>query len=137
MSADQAAADFSVKHVKQVLDRKVYPAGSTIFAEGDRGTHAYILLRGDVGIYSQFGTPTQRLLTKMKAGQMFGELALMADEKRTATAYSESGCELMSISQDNLEKKLRDADPFLRYWIEYLSKRVIDLSAPKSTPAQK
>jgi CRP/FNR family cyclic AMP-dependent transcriptional regulator len=137
MIADPESADFSVKSVKQVLDRKVFAPGSTIFSEGERGTHAYILLRGDVGIYSQFGTPAQRLLTTMKAGQMFGELALMADEKRTATAHSIKGCELMSISQDNLEKKLKDADPFLRYWIEYLSKRVIDLSAPKGPPGPK
>lgn len=137
MVAGQAMADFSMKNVKQVLDRKVFAPGTTIFAEGERGTQAYILLRGDVGIYSQFGTPAQRLLTTMKAGQMFGELALMADETRTATAHSAHGCELMSISQDNLEKKLRDADPFLRYWIEYLSKRVIDLSAPKGAPVNK
>lgn len=134
MAAEPATADFSLKSVKQVLDRKVFAPGTTVFAEGDRGTHAFILLRGEVTIYAQFGTPAQRALTKMKVGQMFGELALMADEKRTATAHTETGCELMSISQETLEKKLRDADPFLRYWIEYLSKRVIDLSAPKTTP---
>ncbi len=65
---------------------------------------------------------------KVKPGQMFGELALMADAHRTASAKTEQGCELLTVSQDKLKQKLEDADPFVRYWIEYLSKRVIDLS---------
>src|SRR5690606_36278986 len=127
--------DFSVKAVKQVLDRRAFPPGTTIFAAGDAGTIAYILLRGDVTIFAEMGTPQQRALMKVKPGQMLGELALMADAQRTASAFTESGCELLTITQDKLEKKLKAADPFVRYWIEYLSARVIDLSASKSRKA--
>jgi len=132
MSAEDETSGFAVEAVKQVLDRRVFPAGATIFAEGQPGTVAYILLRGDASIYARKGTPEQRLLMKVKPGQMFGELALMANAHRTASAATEGGCELLSISQDKLEQKLKEADPFVRYWIEYLSKRVIDLSAPKN-----
>ena len=121
-------SDFAVKAVTKVLDRKVFTAGKTIFNEGQTGTIAYILLRGDVTIYAGLGTPNQRELMKVKPGQMFGELALMADAHRTASATTEHGCELLTVSQDKLKQKLEDADPFVRYWIEYLSKRVIDLS---------
>ena len=134
MNADDEPSSFAVKAVKQVLDRRVFPAGASIFAEGQSGTTAYILLRGDVAIYARMGTSEQRLLMKVKPGQMFGELALMANAHRTASAVTESGCELLSISQDKLEQKLKEADPFVRYWIEYLSKRVIDLSVPKNVP---
>ncbi|MBT4741033.1 MAG: cyclic nucleotide-binding domain-containing protein [Rhodospirillaceae bacterium] len=123
--------DFSVKAVTKVLDRKVFPAQKPVFLEGDVGMVAYILMRGDVTIYGGFGTPNQKLLMKMSTGQMFGELALMANAKRTATAFTETGCELLSISQAKLSAKLDGADPFVRYWIEYLSKRVIDLTTKK------
>lgn len=127
-SDDQA---FKIKAVKQVLDRRVFAAGHTIFVEGDKGGVAYILLRGDAQIYAGYGTSQQRKLTDISTGQMFGELALMANEKRTATAYTAQGCELLVISDKALRTKMEDADPFLKYWIEYLSKRVIDLTTEK------
>ena len=123
--------EYEVKAIKHVLDRRVFKANSPIFIEGDKGGVAYILLRGDVTIYAGFQTPNQKKLMTMSTGQMFGELSLMADERRTASAYTENGCELLLISQAKQQSKLDEADPFLKYWIEYLSKRVIDLTAPK------
>ena len=61
---------------------------------------------------------------------MFGVHALMAGARRGATALTERGCEVISVSEDKLKQKLEEADPFIRYWVDYLSKRVIDLSAP-------
>jgi len=43
--------------VRKDLNRRAFPAGATIFAEGETGTVAYILLRGDVTIFVGFGTP--------------------------------------------------------------------------------
>jgi CRP-like cAMP-binding protein len=110
------------------LGRRVCPAGSTIFAEGEVGTIAYILLRGDVTIFLRFGTDQQRVVTELKPGQMFGVHALMAGAQRAASAYTENGCELLAVSENRLRQKLEEADPFLRYWVDYLSKRIIDLS---------
>lgn len=132
MAADAAESEYSVKAVTQVLDRKVFAAGKKIFMEGEPGNIAYILLRGDVTIKTGLNTPNERELTKVKPGQMFGELALMAAAYRTASAVTENGCELLTVSQEKLKKKLADADPFVRYWIEYLSQRVIDLSTPQA-----
>jgi CRP-like cAMP-binding protein len=128
MTSDVDGSNLSLKAATQVLDRRVFAAGAVIFSAGDPGTVAYILLRGDVSIYTNLGKAEQRMLTTVKPGQMFGELALMAGGQRTASARTETGCELLSISREKLEQKLKDADPFLRYWIEYLSKRVIELT---------
>ena len=129
MASENGGAGISLQAATKVLDRRVYPAGSVVFSEGDTGNIAYILLRGDVTIVAGRGTENLRVLTEIKPGQMFGELALMAGSQRTASAVTKNGCELLFLSQEKLKKKLDDADPFLRYWIEYLSKRVIDLSA--------
>jgi CRP-like cAMP-binding protein len=89
---------------------------------------AYILLRGDVTIFVGFGTGQQRALTELKPGQMFGVHALMAGAQRAASALTKHGCELLAVSDEKLKQKLDEADPFLRYWVDYLSKRIIDLS---------
>jgi CRP-like cAMP-binding protein len=114
--------------IREGLTRRAYPAGSTIFAEGEIGTIAYILLRGDVTIFVRFGTDQQHALTELKPGQMFGVHALMAGAQRAASAYTQNGCELLAVSESRLKQKLEQADPFLRYWVDYLSKRIIDLS---------
>jgi hypothetical protein len=54
----------------------------------------------------------------------------MADAQRGASAVTPDGCEVLAISETKLKQKLDEADPFVRYWVEYLSKRVIDLSTP-------
>jgi CRP/FNR family cyclic AMP-dependent transcriptional regulator len=119
----------AVKTMRKELSRKAYPAGATIFAEGEAGTVAYVLLRGDVTIFIALGTAHQRLVTRLKPGEMFGVHALMAGSQRAASAVTEHGCEVLAISEAKLRQKLEGADPFLRYWVDYLSKRVVDLSA--------
>jgi CRP/FNR family cyclic AMP-dependent transcriptional regulator len=128
MSPELGISQSSVRSVRKELSRKVFPAGATIFAEGEVGTVAYILLRGDVTIYIAFGTAHQRTVTELKPGQMFGVHALMAGAQRAASALTTHGCELLAVSEAKLRQKLDEADPFLRYWVDYLSKRVIDLS---------
>lgn len=128
MISEPGSSEASVQSVRQGLDRRIFPAGATIFAEGELGTIAYILLRGDVTIFTGFGTAEQRALTELTPGQMFGVHALMAGEQRAASALTTHGCELLAVSEGKLRQKLEDADPFLRYWVDYLSKRIIDLS---------
>jgi CRP-like cAMP-binding protein len=118
----------SVQQVRRQMSRKVFPPGSTIFAEGEAGTVAHVLLRGDVTIFIGHGTDRQRVVTELKPGQMFGVHALMGGAQSTASARTTRGCELLAVSEAKLKQKLDEADPFVRYWVDYLSKRVIDLS---------
>lgn len=128
MTYEPGTSETSVQAVRRDLSRRVFAAGTTIFAEGEVGTIAYILLRGDVTIFVGLGTAYQRIVTELKPGQMFGVHALMAEAHRAASALTTHGCELLAVSEAKLKQKLDEADPFLRYWVDYLSKRVIDLS---------
>ena len=128
MTSEPGTSPTSVQSVRKHMSRKLFPAGATIFAEGEVGTVAYVLLRGDVSIFIALGTVHQRTVTEVKPGQMFGVHALMADAQRAASAVTADGCEVLAVSEAKLRQKLEEADPFLRYWVDYLSKRVIDLS---------
>jgi len=128
MSSDDDSFKLGDQAFKKVLDREVFPAGATIFREGEAGKTAYIVMRGEVDILTTNAAGQQIMLTTVKKGQFFGELALMTQAQRTATAVTRTGCEVLFINQDKLEQKLKSADPFLRFWIQYLCGRVIDLS---------
>jgi CRP-like cAMP-binding protein len=111
------------------FERRSYDAGATIFQTGVRAKDAYGVLRGDVDIVGVNEQGEIITYTKVKRGEMFGELALMQDDaKRSASAITRDGCELMTVTQEKVKDKLKIADPFLKYWIKYLSERVIDLS---------
>lgn len=110
------------------LPKVVYSPGATIFTAGHRGNEAYIVRKGEVQIFSVNAAGERNVLSTVLPGQMFGELALMNERIRTANARTETGCDLLIIKAEQIQALLDNAAPFLRFWIEYLSNRVIDLS---------
>ena len=88
-----------------------------------------MVLQGEVEIGGTNEKGESVTFTTVKRGEMFGELALMKpDAKRTATATTKLGCEVMTISRDIVVDKIDSSDIFIRFWIKYLTERVIDLS---------
>jgi len=71
-----------------------YTAGQTIFLEGDDGNGLYIILDGCVEIYAQSGPGRFHVLSRMEAGEYFGEMATFDGGTRSATAKAISDCRL-------------------------------------------
>ena len=103
-------------------------AGDIIFREGDPVDAAYIVNSGEVLICTINNKHELTHLTTVHKGQVFGDLALINEGRRSATALTEKGCELIVVKPEQLAAILQHADPFVRFWIEYLGQRVIDLS---------
>ena len=109
--------------------------GTVVFREGDVPDYAYVLLSGEVEISTE-RDGERVVLTKIPSNEMFGELALLEDTPRSATATTIGGCEVMAINKARFLKKLEALDPFTRYWVVYLAERIKDLSkrAGRSQP---
>lgn len=120
--------DLGDRAFNKVLERRVFGPGDMIFEEGQTARAIYVVLRGEVDIFSKGPNGKEVQLTKVLAKQTFGELAFLTGSPRTASARTEKGCELMVLSQEVLRKKVNDADPVLRFLISYLASRVVDLS---------
>ncbi len=128
MAASSRSLDLGDRSFAKVLERRVFGPGDVIFAEGSPAREMFLVMRGEVDI-SAAGTLGKRVpLTTVRAGQMFGELALFGQSRRTATAVTSTGCELTVVSHETLKQKLEKADPLLRFLIAYLGDRVIELS---------
>ena len=96
----------------QILDRAVYPEGATIFREGDNGSRAYIVQRGKVEFYKSLDNE-DILLGSVGTGGIFGEMALIDDQPRMATAIVSEPTVCIVISETLFQKKLEALDPFL------------------------
>lgn len=104
-----------------------FPAGKLLFEEGDASYYAYLVKEGAVELSVRVGSE-KKVLYIMKKGQVFGEMGIISDDVRSATAICLEPCTLSIISRDMIEKKMRNADPYLKYVIEFLIDRVKTLS---------
>lgn len=89
------------------------PAGSTIFAENDPPTTAFLIERGEVEVSTvQRGERT--VLGLLGPGMLLGEMAVIDDSPRTATARALTDCTLTPIDRRQFAERLAAADPVVR-----------------------
>ncbi len=94
--------DLSRKELRQlerILHQRTYKAGETIFNEGDPGVGMYIIEEGEVQI--ALGKD-RRVLAVLSKGDFFGEMALLLEAPRTASALASKPSVLYGFFQPDL-----------------------------------
>lgn len=99
--------------------QKIYRPGDRIFREGEHASHAYIVERGTVEITT---TRDDRLvrIARIGPGEIFGEMALIDNNVRSANAVAADECELIIIRREQIQTVLRNADMTLKMLLEVL-----------------
>lgn len=97
----------------EVLSRRTFQAGDIIFSEGERGDRAYIVQTGAVAIEKGLPEGGRRLLGRIPPGGIFGEMSLVDDKPRMASARSLEETVCLVVPKHLLDKKLAAADPFI------------------------
>lgn len=95
------------------LQTRRVKAGDSIFYEGDRGDFAYIIEEGEVEIWTQVDH-TRRILNHLNPGSMFGEIALIDGQPRSASATALTDVRLTLVTKEQVNRRIQDADPLLR-----------------------
>jgi CRP-like cAMP-binding protein len=67
-----------------------FPAGTVVMTEGQEGSSFYLLLSGMLRVEASDYTQSQRHVATLLAGAVFGEIAALTGEPRTATITSAS-----------------------------------------------
>ena len=107
----------------RVLERKIFYAGHKIFAEGDRGDRAYLIQTGHVDIIKN-----EMPLAKLGPGELFGEMALVDDKPRMASAVAADDVSLVIISRETFQEKLSKTDPFIRGLLNIFVRNIRNLT---------
>ena len=75
---------------KQTAEKVItYPYGTIIFKQGEVGKCMYIVRNGSVSIYSNYGADNEVKLSTVEPVACFGEMGMISEEPRTATAVAE------------------------------------------------
>lgn len=108
-------------HPLEKLERRVYQKGQTIFREGEVGDVAFLLEGGLVTIRKSNGIE-EVPIGIIEVGGLFGEMALIDDEPRMASAFAarQSTCVIIPILE--FRRKLGKADPLIRALLEIFVK---------------
>jgi CRP-like cAMP-binding protein len=82
-----------------------FPLGFEIFSENDHSTDMYIILKGKVKIYkTRLDNDAKMELDTLGPGQVIGEMSLISNEPRTATAVAHTDIEVKVVTQENFLK---------------------------------
>ncbi len=82
------------------------PAGTVLFREGERGNVMFVVQSGEVELRRVVGA-TERVMAVVSAGQFFGEMAILKDRPRSATAVVRHDARLLVIGATTFEAMLR------------------------------
>ena len=118
-------------HLRRVVELGVeeqYKAGATVFGEGSPGDKFYLIVEGAVRISRMVAGMGEEALAVLHAGAYFGEMSLIDDAPRSATAVCHERCRLFVVHRKDLEDLLfvdRDlAYELLWNWVRTLSRRL-------------
>jgi len=73
--------------------------GDAVFYQGTTGNQMYVVLGGTVGLFDG-----KKHLATLRTGDMFGEMALINSEPRSATATAAEDCHLFVLSESIFQK---------------------------------
>ena len=106
---------FSTEDISTLLPRlvsKTFPANTTIIYRGDPGYSMFMILSGSAAATLINEDGIEYTLSTMNEGDLFGELALLTGEPRTASVKAITDVQAIEITQD-LFQELRDRYPEL------------------------
>ena len=99
----------------------------TLIAEGDVSQTAFFLYSGKVGLFKEIGGQEKRL-GELAAGELFGEMAYLLNEHRTATVRAEGEVTALVLPPEMLEELMRYSAPLARRIIGSLAGRLMRMN---------
>lgn len=105
---------------------EVKPSGKPIFVENEKaggffakGARMYLLLDGEVGLMIK-----NKFFGVVKAGEVFGELAVIAGLARSATAMAKTDCKVISLDEKQFHAALQKTPDFALMLMSSMGQRL-------------
>lgn len=104
---------------------EAYRKGDIICEEGDRAICMYVIHEGQVGIYSHYGMNDEEKLSELSAVAFFGELGMINDTPRSATAVADTdNVRIEEIYPEDLESIFQSCPEKINMILRHMSYRL-------------
>jgi serine/threonine protein kinase len=110
--------------ISQCVERFNFPRSSYLLRQGEPGDRMYIVVEGEVEVLGQDHKGRSKLLARLGAGDIVGEMALLTDLPRVADAVAVGDVTALGIRRVDLEPLLRQSPSLARFLSELLGRRL-------------
>jgi CRP-like cAMP-binding protein len=109
------------------FERLLLSPGDVLFSQGDMAEEAYAIDEGWISITRTDFNNNEMILANLSKGALFGELAILDDEPRSATATAITNVGLIVLGRDHMLDILKQHPEKMRQLLRHFSRRVRDL----------
>jgi len=102
----EVLADDEREALVREMDVESHDEGSVIISEGDPGSSMYLIVSGEVKVYTRAQTGSSVYLAKLGEGDFFGEVSVLTGKPRTATITASQRTELLRLDKEKLDNAL-------------------------------
>jgi len=99
----------TIKTLAEFLKPKSVAEGTVIFEEGSRGMSIYFLARGRVRIFKRMAGDSAKELAVLSPGDFFGEMAVIDEVPRSASAAAIGPCLLFELFNGDLARWIKSS----------------------------
>jgi CRP/FNR family cyclic AMP-dependent transcriptional regulator len=117
-------AAMAMEFFKSAGKPESFNAGAVIFAEDEKGglfksAKMYVLLVGEIEMIAQ-----NQVIGSVRAGETFGEMAVIAQAARTATAKAKTQCTLIGLDEKQYQQALQQKPEFALMLMSIMNNRL-------------
>jgi CRP/FNR family transcriptional regulator, cyclic AMP receptor protein len=92
-----------LSRLAQLLEPVAWPKGVRVFDMGEIGLELYIITAGRIGISVDPDPSRQAFISELKAGDSLGEMALIDNEPRSATAHVLEDTQALALDNEKFQ----------------------------------
>jgi CRP-like cAMP-binding protein len=122
-------SDYDLQQIAEITEEKTYAKGEAIIEERTSAERFFIIYQGKIEITKQFEDGEQFVLAVHSDGDFFGEMALLDEGPRSATARAVEPTSVLEITRPNFETLLYKAPVVAYHIIRELSSRLRETGA--------
>ena len=117
-------AAMALEFFKSAGKPESFAQGQTIFAEDEKGgllkrAKMYVLIVGEIEMAAQ-----NKVIGSVRAGETFGEMAVIAQAARTATAKAKSNCTVIGLDEKQYQSALQQKPEFALMLMSIMNNRL-------------
>tara|TARA_B100000700_G_scaffold276772_1_gene323577 strand:- start:144 stop:821 length:678 start_codon:yes stop_codon:yes gene_type:complete len=100
-------SDSELDNIKTLCQTRKYPKNSMIILEEEMGDVVFIVMTGTVKITRVNDEGKEVILAMLGSGEVFGEMAILDGESRSANALAQENCEVVTINREEFLNLLK------------------------------
>jgi CRP/FNR family transcriptional regulator, cyclic AMP receptor protein len=113
-----------LEEISRVAVPRSYPKGVRVFHEGDHSDACYIVRSGDLRVTREHPDGRAIALATLGPGDIFGELAMLDGEARSASVEALTECQLLALPAADVRRLLRGSSEITVKLVFALTRRL-------------